>query len=81
LQQAELVEPFSFAKGCPLLRIPARYGGKQHEFGTLLFDLESDPRQERPLQDSKAEERMQGLLRELMEECQAPQEQFERLGL
>ncbi len=49
--------------------------------GSLLFDLQSDPRQERPLTDPAAERRMIDRLVRLMHECEAPAEQYERLGL
>jgi len=77
----ELAEPFGFSKGCRLLRTQGHTRTKQHEYGTLLFDLEQDPRQENPLADAALEQRMQGLLRMQMEACEAPQEQYERLGI
>ena len=77
----ELAEPFGFSKGCRLLRTQGHPRTKQHEYGTLLFDLEQDPRQEAPLDDAVLEQRMQGLLREQLEACEAPPEQYERLGL
>ena len=51
------------------------------KFGSLLFDLITDPMQERPIQDEIQEERMLGLLRICMQENEAPTEQYERLGL
>ncbi len=81
LRTATLVEPFSFTKGLCLLRTEARPWIKAHPFGTLLFDLESDPRQERPLEDPEVEGRMKRLLIDLMLANDAPPEQFERLGL
>ena len=77
----ELAEPFGFSKGCRLLRTQGHTRSKQHEYGTLLFDLEQDPRQEAPLADAALEQRMQQLLRGVMEECEAPPEQYERLGI
>jgi hypothetical protein len=49
--------------------------------GTLLFDLETDPRQEHPLEDDDVELRMVRLLAELMHASDAPASQFARLGL
>ena len=77
----ELAEPFGFSKGCRLLRTQGHTRSKQHEYGTLLFDLEQDPRQEAPLADAALEQRMQQLLRGVMEECEAPPEQYKRLGI
>ncbi|MCL7453575.1 MAG: hypothetical protein M8467_11070, partial [Anaerolineae bacterium] len=50
-------------------------------FGTLLFDLERDPKQEHPLDDPQVEAMMIGHLIRLMVDNDAPPEQFERLGL
>ncbi|MDL2228891.1 extracellular solute-binding protein [Treponema sp. OttesenSCG-928-L16] len=85
LRSAELSKPFSFTKGCGVLKIPS-YGIPElnfssYDFGTMLFDLENDPGQEHPIQDAALEERMAGLLMELMEENDAPDEQYIRLGL
>lgn len=81
LREIALAEPFPFTRGVRTMRIPARSYSQAHAFGTLLFDLEADPAQERPLADPEAERRMRGKLVELMRRCDAPAEQFERLGL
>jgi len=56
-------------------------GSNSHSFGTLLFDLEKDPAQERPLNDPVIEKKMTEHLRRLMKENDAPVEQYTRLGL
>jgi arylsulfatase A-like enzyme len=74
--------PFSFTKGIRTMAVPA--GGplmNPWQHGTLLFDLESDPQQERPLLDDDQELRMMGLLVRLMRDNDAPASQFVRLGL
>jgi hypothetical protein len=89
LQDIQLAEPFDFTKGIRLLKINALprtvNGGAPyvlaHEFGTLLFDLEADPKQERPLRDPAVEQRMIAKLIRLMKQHDAPPEQYERLGL
>lgn len=83
LKNMKLAEPFSFAKGLKTMKIKARGGSwnKAHDFGTLLFDLEKDPKQQTPIEDAVVEEKMIGKLKKLMEENDAPGEQFERLGL
>ncbi|MGC9467476.1 MAG: sulfatase [Anaerolineae bacterium] len=81
LQDIELAEPFSFTKGCPTMKIPAQGSGGLHRFGTLLFDLQADPKQEHPLDDPETEARMERLLASLMRAADAPPEQFDRLGL
>lgn len=81
LKAARLAPPFSFTKGVPLLQVEARPWIHAHRFGTLLFDLESDPGQMQPLQAPDIEERMISLLVRLMVENDSPPEQFARLGL
>jgi len=81
LRAATLAEPFSFTQGVRTLRIPARSYVEAHRFGTLLFDLENDPRQERPIRDDAVEARMTELMIKLMRQLDAPAEQYERLGL
>jgi arylsulfatase A-like enzyme len=77
----ELAEPFSFTKGCQTMKIANRGRSGIYQYGTLLFDLESDAGQLTPLEDSDVEARMEGHMTDLMRECDAPAEQFERLGI
>lgn len=82
LQTASLAAPFSFTKGVPTLKVKAKpIMSKAYEFGDLLFDLDTDPNQQKPLHDPVIEQRMRNLLIELMRAADAPTEQFERLGL
>ncbi|PPG33503.1 sulfatase [Pseudoclavibacter sp. RFBB5] len=50
-------------------------------YGTLLFDLQEDPDQLAPIVDDDVELRMLNLLADLMRENDAPESQFERLGM
>ena len=79
----ELVGPLPFTKGAPLMRMPGTSFGINNgfELGTLLFDLDTDPDQERPLSDAALELRMINLMLELMRANHAPPSQFERIGL
>ena len=85
LRNAELCKPFSFTKGCGVLKIPS--GGipelnfSSYDYGTMLFDLSNDPGQENPIRDAEAEKRMIELMTELMKENDAPDDQYIRLGL
>jgi arylsulfatase A-like enzyme len=84
LTQTELVDGFSFMKGCRVLKIASnkkRGGEHADRFQNLLYDLKSDPGQVNPIRDAAVEERMIGHLVRLMKECDAPAEQYERLGL
>jgi len=81
----ELAEPFGFTKGCRTMKIQAyqkrNAGGHEDRYKTLLFDLQTDPGQQHPINDPVAEKRMIGLLLQGMKECEAPAEQYVRLGL
>lgn len=83
LRELELAPPFSFTKGCPTMKVPYRGwpGRRGRANETLLWDLQSDPQQMEPLQDAAVEQRMIDHLVRLMQECDAPPEQYERLGL
>lgn len=80
-------EPFSFTKECPVMEIScSTLSGKadlalSDNAGTVLYDLVTDPKQEHPIKDSAVEQRMLKLMRRLMEEDDAPSEQYQRLGI
>ncbi|MDL2293907.1 sulfatase [Ruminococcaceae bacterium OttesenSCG-928-D13] len=78
----QLCEPFSFTKGCRTMKIAAKPGkGNAARFGTKLYNVEEDPRQESELEDAQAELRMENALEQLLRENCAPTEQYVRLGL
>ena len=78
----ELAEPFSFTKGCKTMRIPAQpWFSSRQRHGTRLYDLDADPQQQAPIEDVVVEERMIEHMKGLMQACDAPAEQYERLGL
>ncbi len=82
LHTSELVEPFSFTKGCKILKTKAKpFMSSQHGYGNRLYDLEDDPKQENPINDEVIEQQMIEKMKKLMEENDAPPEQFERLGI
>jgi arylsulfatase A-like enzyme len=82
LQDIQLAEPFSFTKGCRTMRVPGSAWVRDESlFQTLLWDVQNDPRQQSPLHDRTIEARMCDLLVKLMRECDAPESQYERLGL
>jgi arylsulfatase A-like enzyme len=82
LREIELAEPFSFTKGCRVMKIPASSRPLDlRRFGTLLFDLHNDPLQEQPINDPAVEARMVEHLLRLMRENDAPTEQYQRMGL
>lgn len=82
LAEWEPAEPFTFTRGLRTMRMPAMATwSNPWRHGTLLFDLESDPGQLNPIDDTEVELRMMRLLVEMMRDNDAPASQFERLGL
>lgn len=93
LSKATQINQFMFTKGMPVLKIPARkdvhgrsvghtgQGGGYEDTATVLFDLESDPGQEKPIIKPDIEKKMVQLMVDLMIRNEAPPEAFLRLGL
>ncbi|MBN1676532.1 MAG: sulfatase [Kiritimatiellae bacterium] len=81
LKEIELAGPFSFTKGVQVVKFKAGTWRDWHQFGDLLFDLQNDPGQQKPIRDAKVEKRLTALMRQLMKANDCPPEQFERLGL
>jgi arylsulfatase A-like enzyme len=81
LQDIQLAGPFSFTKGCRLMKVGAYSWNNAHRQGHILFDLSSDPKQENPIDNSEIEARMIKQMIKLMQLNDSPPEQFERIGL
>jgi len=81
LQETALVEGFPFTQGCPVLKISAGATFNAYWSGTQLYDLDSDPKQKKPIIDDQVQLRLLDALRRLMLANQAPLDQFERLGI
>jgi Arylsulfatase A and related enzymes len=79
--EAEMMAGFSFTKGAPVMRMPGWTMRGPADYGTLLYDLETDPGQTNPLRDEALELVMAQKLVDLMRDNDAPPSQFERLGL
>ncbi len=82
----ELSEGFSFTKGGPLMKFISREDvsgdtALKWKFGTRLYDLHTDPAQNKPIEDKKTEQRMIENMIRLMVENDSPIEQYERLNL
>lgn len=80
LSDIALAEPYSFTKGARTMKI-VRATGSRDCGPSRLYDVEVDPAQQSTLEDAAVEQRMQAHLVRLMKECDAPAEQYERLGL
>jgi arylsulfatase A-like enzyme len=90
LRDWERSDGFSFTKGCKLMRIPTRTWAPfldlneprgRGKRSTLLFDLQADPSQLRPIDDIEVEVRMIWLMLREMARNECPAEQYQRLGL
>ena len=51
------------------------------KYGDLLFDLENDPGQERPINNVAVKDRMIQAMRRLLKENEAPDELYDRIEL
>ena len=86
-------ESFEFAHRILMLKIPAHTPdvpkGSHHmydahlQYGDLLFDLEADPDENINIIKERPDvlERMTVAMKKLMEESEAPREQYERMEL
>lgn len=81
LKEFELAEPFSFTKGCRVLKIRSGDKYSVNRFGSLLYNIDQDPGQLSPIEDSALEERMVQKLKQKLKEHEAPVEQYKRLAL
>ena len=83
LKNAVLKEDaFPFTKGCPVLKIPAMPADKsRYKYGNKLYDLEKDPEQMQPIDDPQKEVELIHEIWKLMQENDAPEEQYLRLGI
>ncbi|MEM6822253.1 MAG: sulfatase [Verrucomicrobiota bacterium] len=85
LKGIEMHPPLSFTKGCPIPRYLSRVISAESNTTpfreTLLFDLDQDAQQQSPLKDLQIEEKMIDHMFQLMRECDAPKEEFRRMGL
>lgn len=82
LKGMKLQESFSFTKQCKTMKIKAyNAAGTSYGGSNYLFDLKKDPHQENPIDNKEIETKMIKLMIQLMKDNDAPDEQFQRLGL
>ena len=84
LKDAEYVDGFSFTKGLKVLKIKGGGGSQMagpYRFGTKLFDVLTDPSETVMIEDAEAELQMIHKMKRLMDETDAPAEQYERIGI
>jgi len=87
---AALAGPFDFTKGVQVLKLPARNdamrppgqdGQSYEDTATVLYDLETDPGQERPLDDPAVVARLEEQMVRILLDHDAPAEAYARIGL
>lgn len=71
---------FSFCD-IPLVKYKTDGISYLHEFGNKLFDLQNDPLQKHPISNKILEDEMIKKLKDKLKECEAPIEQYKRLGI
>lgn len=84
LKDMELVPPFSFTKGCQVLKLKnvgSDAGKTDFRYGNMLFNVKADPQQRHPIDDPEKEVALINEMIHLMKADDAPEDQFERLGL
>lgn len=78
----ELVRPFNFTKNCSMMKLHTADAGSQiARYGNKLFNIKEDPGQLNELDDLDTEVRMLTAMRQMMQENNAPAEQYIRLGI
>jgi arylsulfatase A-like enzyme len=70
-----------FTNQYPYTEVPVTTYIDSYSIGHLLFDLKADPHQEHPLQDEAIEKAMCAKLMHMMDKIEAPQSEYQRLGL
>lgn len=84
LLQIEMFDPhgpFSFTKGLSTMRVPAPSRRLVDEYETMLFDLQNDPGQTKPIRDEKVEAEKIERLKAALQRSDAPKEVYERYGI
>ena len=83
MSEAELCDKnaFNFMKQSGVFKVPVHHSTDSYRFGTMLFDLLTDPEQKCPIHDSNIEDHLCQAMKKMMKDNQAPKEQFERIGL
>lgn len=82
LKDIQLQEPFEFTKGIKTMKIEAGLGMTDAaNYGTRLYDLVKDPKQEKVLEDIDKEVELLNAMIVLLKENDCPIERYERFGI
>lgn len=82
LSKASLSDGFSFSLGAKLLKIPTSINyTNAYRFGNKLYDLANDPSQLSPIDDTQLELKYSAVIKQIMDEEEAPKEVYPYYGL
>lgn len=84
LRTMQRAEPFAFTKGCPVMRMDSNAPdilSDPNAGGEMLFDVQNDPHQQHPIENPEVLARLEKRMIQLMQENDAPKEQYERMNL
>lgn len=82
LSKASLSDGFSFSLGAKLLKIPTSINyTNAYRFGNKLYDLANDPSQLSPIDDTQLELKYSFVIKQIMDEEEAPEEVYPYYGL
>jgi arylsulfatase A-like enzyme len=82
LKRASLYKGDRFSHNIPYLKVPSKTYMNSSIFGNLLFDLDQDPKEETNLlPNDELEKQFLAAICEIMHHCDAPEEEYQRLGL
>ena len=81
-EHMELAEPFSFTKGCQVMKIKKTdQMGNTNKFGSMLFDRKKDPLQSGRTEDEAVRQKMLSYIKECFRQSDAPSELYPVYGL
>ncbi len=90
IKTAQLSEPFDFTKEMPVMRINALKDSRRipnvdgrvfENAGTRLYDLATDPEQNTPIHNARAEQHLRNGMITILQQHDCPSEIFIRMGL
>ncbi len=82
LQNIELQEPYKFTKGVKTMKIETKFiMANMENYGTRLYDLDTDPKQETLLNDTEKEAELTNEIIKLLQINDCPDEKYVRFNI
>ncbi|WP_163537966.1 sulfatase [Gracilibacillus sp. YIM 98692] len=82
LTDIELEDRFSFTRRAKVMKMEAGRGFvNPFQYGSKLYDIVNDPGQHNEIEDAEVEQKLIKKMAEIMRKHEAPEEQYERLGI